>query len=573
MPAIGGEAMPPQKILSSRLTEQFNALREILKSSLSLTERLSDKDSCAILSERLARLQSAALFVFVGEVKSGKSSFINALLGQDVCEVAPDPCTSRIQELVYGDEPATATLGDYWERVFLPKPVLREITIVDTPGTNSIIRNHQTITENYIPQSDLVIFVFPAKNPYTGTSWELLSLIRKDWLRKTVFVLQQSDLASQHELATNLERIKEYARERNVQNPVVFTASAKREQEGASDSGFAEFREFMRRTVESGDVWKMKVDGARDTARKIVSASLASLRAEEAAVAADKVFYSELKAKIEARREKARSLQRLVVDSLAATYDRLSHSLEDDFAEGLGAGNVLKRSIPFLRDKDIKTWLKDLQSQFENRAREEIDAESLRVSKDLTDEMQAMLDELVQAVGRRQKEGDASALSRISGRSEVLERLKSRLKELRIADIVGDKGIQGSNLGMLTLAGGGIAALGTVIALATHMMVVDITGGVIATLGIGIIALALLWKRSGILSEFRRKMATSRDEFRDRLNQEINQIFEKLFLEIEQQVKEPLARLDKQAAYLSALTSEAVRILSKLEPRDETVTV
>jgi len=297
------------------------------------------------------------------------------------------------------------------------------------------------------------------------------------------------------------------------------------------------------------------------------------LRAEEAAVAADKVFYSELKAKIEARREKARSLQRLVVDSLAATYDRLSHSLEDDFAEGLGAGNVLKRSIPFLRDKDIKTWLKDLQSQFENRAREEIDAESLRVSKDLTDEMQAMLDELVQAVGRRQKEGDASALSRISGRSEVLERLKSRLKELRIADIVGDKGIQGSNLGMLTLAGGGIAALGTVIALATHMMVVDITGGVIATLGIGIIALALLWKRSGILSEFRRKMATSRDEFRDRLNQEINQIFEKLFLEIEQQVKEPLARLEKQAAHLSALTSEAVRILSKLEPRDETVTV
>ena len=65
------------------------------------------------------------------------------------------------------------------------------------------------------------------------------------------------------------------------------------------------------------------------------------------------------------------------MDSLAATYDRLSRSLEDDFAEGLGAGNVLKRSILFLRDKDIKTWLKDLQSQFEKRAREEIDAESL----------------------------------------------------------------------------------------------------------------------------------------------------------------------------------------------------
>lgn len=553
--------MPVQNILSSRLSEELSALRELLKSSLSLTEKLSDTEACTILKDRLERLQAAALFVIVGEVKSGKSSFINALLGQDVCEVAPDPCTSRIQELVYGAEPATVTLGEYWERVFLPKTVLREITIVDTPGTNSIIRNHQAITENYIPQSDLVIFVFPARNPYMGTSWEFLSLIQKDWLRKTVFVLQQSDLASENELSVNLGRIREYARERNVQNPVVFTTSAKREQEGAPDSGFAEFREFIRQAVESGDVWKMKVEGARGTARKIVNDCMRSLHAEEAAVAADTVFYGELTARIEARREKARSLQRLVVDSLAASYERLSRSLEDDFAEGLGAGNVLKRSIPFLRDKDIRTWLRDLQTQFENRAREEIDAESIRVSEDLTNEMQAMLDELVQTVRRRQKEERASALSRVSGRTEVLERLQSKLKELRIADIVGDKGIQGSNLGMLTLAGGGIAALGTVIALATHMMAVDITGGVIATVGIGIVALALLWKRSGILSEFRRKMAKSRDEFRDRLDREITRIFEKLFLEIEEQVKEPLTRLNKQSAHLSVLISEAENIL------------
>ncbi len=114
---------------------------------------------------------------------------------------------------------------------------------------------------------------------------------------------------------------------------------------------------------------------------------------------------------------------------------------------------------------------------------------------------------------------------------------------------------------MLTLAGGGIAALGTVIALATHMMAVDITGGVIATVGIGIVALALFWKRSGILSEFRRKMVKSRDEFRDRLDREITQIFDKLFLEIEERVKEPMARLNKQSAHLSGLISEAENIL------------
>ena len=95
----------------------------------------------------LSHLQAAALFVIVGEVKAGKSSFVNALLDGDVCEVAPDPrCSSVIQELVYGEERKTSVLGSGWERMQLPKAVLKEVTIVDTPGTNSIIRNHQTIT-------------------------------------------------------------------------------------------------------------------------------------------------------------------------------------------------------------------------------------------------------------------------------------------------------------------------------------------------------------------------------------------------------------------------------------------
>ncbi|MBN1625603.1 MAG: dynamin family protein, partial [Deltaproteobacteria bacterium] len=256
-----------QRVLSPELKKQYDLMRDILQRCLSLTEKCSDADASGVISDRLAHMQSAALFVFVGEVKSGKSSFINALLGEEICEVAPDPCTAGIQELVYGEERTRRSLGDNWERVTLPATVLQDISIVDTPGTNSIIRNHQTITENYIPQSDLIIFVFPAKNPHTGSAWDLLSLIRKEWRRKTVFVLQQADLATQQELSVNQERVRQYARERNVQNPVVFTVSAKRETEGATDSGFSEFRGYLRDAVQSGDVWRMKVEGSRDTVR------------------------------------------------------------------------------------------------------------------------------------------------------------------------------------------------------------------------------------------------------------------------------------------------------------------
>ena len=553
--------MSVQRVLGPELKQKYDSLRDVIQRCLSLTEKCSETGGSTILRDRLALLESAALFVIVGEVKSGKSSFINALLGEDVCEVAPDPCTAGIQELVYGEERSKTTLGDQWERVRLPRPVLRDITIVDTPGTNSIIRNHQTITENYIPKSDLVVFVFPAKNPHTATAWDLLSLVRKDWHRKTVFVLQQADLASQRELSVNQESVRQYAHERNVQNPVLFTLSAKRELEGASDSGFAEFREFLRSAVESGEVWRMKVEGSRDTVRKIAGDLLAKLSNEKAALVEDRAFYQDLLARVEGRREKAQSLRRLVVDSLGLSYDRLASRLEDDFREGLEVGTILRRSIPFLRDKDVKTWIRETQEKFEKTAKEEIEAESSRVSKDLSDEMKVMLDDLAAAIAHRQERQQKGGHPVASDRIDILERLRNQLRDLRISDIVDEKGIQGSDLGKLTLAGGGIAALGAVIAMATHLIAFDITGGILAAVGAGLVAVTLLWRRSAIMNDFSQKMNKSRDEFRARLDQEISQIFERLFLEIRHDLNEPLSRLDEEAARIASLAEEA-RLLS-----------
>src|SRR5256714_5581641 len=213
---------PSARILTPELKQQFDTLRNLLQRALWLAERCADVEATQILRTRLTNLQSAALLVIVGEVKAGKSSFINALLREDVCEVAPGPCTVRIQELVYGTERRIETLCDSWQRIALPQEGLREITMVDTPGTNSIVKDHQTITENYIPQSDLVVFVFSAVNPHTKSAWELLTLIKKQWHRKVVFVLQQSDRASQKELTENLEHVRQYARERQVENPTGF---------------------------------------------------------------------------------------------------------------------------------------------------------------------------------------------------------------------------------------------------------------------------------------------------------------------------------------------------------------
>jgi ribosome biogenesis GTPase A len=549
-----------QLVLSPKLSKQHDAIRDLLQKSISLTERCSDSTASKVLWERLSQLQSAALFVIVGEVKAGKSSFVNALLREDICEVAPDPCTAGIQELVYGKERATMTLGDSWERVSLPLDVLQEISIVDTPGTNSIITNHQTITENYIPQSDLVVFVFPAKNPHTASAWDLLGLIRKDWHRKMVFVLQQADLATQRELATNIERMQQYARERNVQNPKVFTVSAKRESEGASDSGFTEFRQFLNNAVETGEVWKMKVEGAREMVRKIVGKLHADLQSQQAGIAEDKAFYEKLLSRVQARREKADALRRLAVDSICVSYNRLADKLEKDFNQGLEISNVLRRSIPFIRDKNFKAWAEELESNFKISSEQEIKAEAERVSKDITCEMVSMFSELTEAIAHRKNNANQIFSNCGSDRAEILSRLQTQLQHLRIENIVKQEVINGDALGTLTLAGGGLAALGGVIAFVTQITVLDVTGGALAAIGAALVTFTLVWSRSSITNDITQKIGKSREEFRGRLDEEISNMFDNIFLEIEHLLNEPVSDLANKACQLVPLAEEAKHV-------------
>src|SRR6266446_4181838 len=416
------------RILSPELKEQFETLRGLLQRALWLAERCADIEAVQILRARLTNLQAAALLVIVGEVKAGKSSFINALLREDVCEVAPGPCTVRIQELIYGTERKVESLGDSWQRVSLPKEVLREITMVDTPGTNSIVRDHQTITENYIPQSDLVVFVFSAVNPHTKSAWELLTLISKQWHRKVVFVLQQSDRASQRELTTNLEHVRQYAHDRQVENPIVFTLSAKREMEGIPENAFVEFRNFLQNTIACGEAWRMKVEGSYQTIRSVMTRLLAYLRAEKIAVDDERAFYQNLLCQVDAREEKARGLKLLIVDKLAATYDTLARQSEDEFAKGLRVGKLFRSAVPFLRDKNTDAWLRDLKSNFETSARREIKAEALQVSMDLFNEMRTMMDDLTQSIARRQERVRADvSFPKAGDQLGTLQRLQAKL--------------------------------------------------------------------------------------------------------------------------------------------------
>src|SRR3954465_5948462 len=518
------EATP--QILSPELKQQFETLRGLLQRALWLAERCADIEATQILRARLTNLQAAALLVIVGEVKAGKSSFINALLRENVCEVAPGPCTVRIQELVYGAERRIEALGDSWQRIALPKEVLREISMVDTPGKNSIVKDHQTITEKYIPQSDLVVFVFSAVNPHTKSAWELLTLIKRRWHRKVVFVLQQSDRASQRELTTNLEHVRQYARERQVDNPIVFTLSAKREMEGIPENAFAEFRNFLQNTIACGEAWRMKVEQSYQTIRSVMTRLLAHLRAEKVAVDDERAFYQKMLSQVDVREEKARGLKLLIVDKLAATYDTLARRSEDEFAQGLRVGNLVRRAVPFLRDRDTDAWLHELKSGFEKSARKEIKAEAAQVSMDLFSEMRTMMEELNQSIARRQERIRADVqFPKATEQLGTLQRLQAKLEGLRIDEkIVQGKAAETTDVRKLAVAGTLLAVLGLVIAALSPLLWLDITGGIFLGTGIFLVVVGLFWRRNTVMNDFKQRLGDSQQQFREKLDSEFGEI-------------------------------------------------
>ena len=558
----GLERTTGPRVLSPELKQRFETLRDLLQRALWLAERCADIEATQILRARLANLQAAALLVIVGEVKAGKSSFINALVREDVCEVAPGPCTVRIQELVYGVERKVESLGDAWQRVSLPKEVLRETTMVDTPGTNSIIRNHQTITENYIPQSDLVVFVFSAVNPHTKSAWELLTLIKKEWHRKMVFVLQQSDRASEKELTINREHVSQYAHERQVENPMIFTLSAKRELEGIPESGFSEFRSYLQNAIACGEVWRMKIEGSYHMIRAVMGKLLTHLRAEKASIDEERVFYRGLLSKVEAREATASALKQAIIERLSTTYDNLAKQSEDEFARGLRVGNLVKRAVPFLRDKDTRTWLQDLKARFQDSAQTEVRREAASVSKDLFDEVRALMNELTQSIAHRQARTRENAhLPQADHHLALLAQLNSKLEGIRVDDdIMRGKVAETTDVRKLALAGSLLAGLGIVIAALSPILWLDITGVVFLATGVFLVAVGLLWRRSSVLRDFKQRLGDSRQEFHDRLDSEFSQIFDGLFYEIRQALTETLFRLDLQTSFNTPLLKETFQI-------------
>jgi small GTP-binding protein len=246
------------------LAEERRLLSALLTTLAQLRAPQEDQEA---VSHSLAQLGEMFLLVVVGEFNAGKSAVINALLGDRILDEGVTPTTSRIGLLRYGPAVGREAKGASLDIITAPVEVLRELNVVDTPGTNAVLRDHEALTREFVPRSDLVIFVTSADRPFTESERAFLATIR-DWGKKVVVVVNKADiLETSRDLADVLGFVKEKAAAWLGLSPEIHAVSARQALRGKAErddallsaSGFGVLERFLTETLDQTERVRLKL--------------------------------------------------------------------------------------------------------------------------------------------------------------------------------------------------------------------------------------------------------------------------------------------------------------------------
>lgn len=251
----------------------------------------ADPTDLETLRRAFLDLDDLFLLVVLGEFNAGKSAFINALLGASILEEGVTPTTTTITILRRGPTRAERRLDQQVVEIQHPAAPLDELAIVDTPGTNAIIREHERLSRGFVPRADLVLFVTSADRPFTESERAFLEQIR-EWGKKVVVVLNKVDLlGGEQEVAAVVGFIRDNALRLLGFAPEVFPVSARlalaaRKAEDPDEearlyaaSRFGPLEEYLRQTLSAGELVRLKLLSPLGVAERISTTYLA--RAEE----------------------------------------------------------------------------------------------------------------------------------------------------------------------------------------------------------------------------------------------------------------------------------------------------
>jgi len=266
-------------ILTKKQKELLSRERELLNQiQITLVEYGVDEKDQKALIDSIHQLDDFFLLVVVGEFNAGKSAFINALMGERLLEEGVTPTTTKVNILRYGQDTGKKALSENIESLTLDADYLKEISIVDTPGTNAIVREHEEITSLFVPRSDLILFVTSADRPYTESERIFLEQIQS-WGKKVVLVINKIDILQTPE---SLEEIRDFVAENAKKilkvDPEIFPVSAQQALKAKTgepalwaESRFEALENYILKTLDQESRLKLKLMNPLGVGKRLAS--------------------------------------------------------------------------------------------------------------------------------------------------------------------------------------------------------------------------------------------------------------------------------------------------------------
>jgi small GTP-binding protein len=311
--------------------ELESALAELIKLG---SEMRRPGEGLDTLQTLLRDISEPLLFVVVGEVKSGKSSLLNALFGNEFAKVDVLPATDRVYIFRYGTEDKTTEVSSQLTERYLPVPVLRDFNVVDTPGTNTMVKEHQMMTEEFMPRADIVLFVFSVANPWTQSNWEFLNFLQKTWLKNVIFVLQQIDLREPTEIEVIHRHLQDTALRQLGFVPPIFAISARKallartsgldKERLWEESAFGPLEEQINFIVTESSTRMLKLRSTFQAGRVVLEELSREIGTLVGKISADEAVLSRLDGLLQNRRDQLRRQIGSLVRDIESGYDQTS---------------------------------------------------------------------------------------------------------------------------------------------------------------------------------------------------------------------------------------------------------
>lgn len=165
--------------------------------------------------------------VACGEVNTGKSTLINALAGWNLCPVAALPETQRVKRYRFGATARDHTLTRSVDECLRPHPLLERFHWIDTPGLNATTPEPAACIDDLAADADLTLVVFHANNPWSATTWDLLTRLHERAPGRGALVIQHADQRDPADIGVILGHVADLAMKRIGCVPPVFAISGR----------------------------------------------------------------------------------------------------------------------------------------------------------------------------------------------------------------------------------------------------------------------------------------------------------------------------------------------------------